>query len=90
MAGTDGGMAKERRIVGSIRCAHGVRERTLVWWRSELKRRAAGRGAALVPVKVVASREQHALVELVLGSATLRFERGASAKQICGGDARGA
>jgi hypothetical protein len=60
----------------------GVQERTLVWWRSELRRRGAGRGATLVAVKVVANREQHALVELVLGSATLRFERGAAAKQI--------
>jgi hypothetical protein len=61
---------------------HGVRERTLVWWRSELKRRGAGRGAVLVPVKVVPSREQASVVELVLGSATLRFERGAAPKQI--------
>lgn len=61
---------------------HGLRERTLVWWRSELKRRGAGRGAALVPVKVVSGREQATAVELVLGSATLRFERGAAPKHI--------
>lgn len=40
-----------------------------------------GRGATLVPVKVVRSREQAVVVDLVLGSATLRFERGAAPKQ---------
>ena len=36
---------------------HGVRERTLVWWRSELKRRGAGRPWCLV----CASRSSGAL-----------------------------
>lgn len=62
---------------------HGVRAKTLVWWRSELRRRGAGRGAALVPVKVVSAREtSSSVIELVLGSARLRFESGASPRHI--------
>jgi hypothetical protein len=61
---------------------HGVRAKTLVWWRSELRRRGASRGAALVPVKVVSAREPSSVVELVLGSATLRFESGAAPRHI--------
>ena len=62
---------------------HGLKARTLVWWSSELKRGGTSkRAGALVPVEVVHGRGEASSVELALGHATLRFERGAAPRYI--------
>lgn len=62
---------------------HGIRAKTLAWWSSELKRRGSKRSAAaLVPVEVVHGPGLDCAVELALGRATLRFERGAAPRYV--------
>ena len=61
----------------------GVKARTLCWWQSELNRSSARKSpATMMPVEVVPSRADVSAVELSFGSATVRFERGASPRYI--------
>jgi transposase-like protein len=84
------------RGVVAVARAHGVKERTLAWWRWRLKReelakareRSDARAARvrsttepeLLPVFVAAS--QHGSVELKVGDVTIRIERDSDVSYI--------
>ena len=77
------GWQKSGESAEAFAARHGVKPRTLVWWSSELKRNTAPkRPGPLVPVEVVHGRGEAPSVELLLGHATLRFERGASPRYV--------
>jgi len=85
------------RGVAAVARAHGVKDRTLVWWRWRLKRdqrarvqarrsRARGRVSTppdpeLLPVFVAAAGE-HGAVELKVGDVTIRVERDADVSYV--------
>lgn len=67
--------------VADVARRHRVRESTLRWWRSELRRRPASDSLRLVPV-IAAEVVARQLVEVIVGATAIRIETGTDVRYV--------
>lgn len=67
---------------GDVARRHRVRESTLRWWRSELRRRPAPDTLRLVPVVTPPELVVRKLVEIAVGTTVIRVETGTDIRYV--------